>query len=227
MDEHMRPPKAATGAARGASSGRPYRMQRRAEHVDATRRRIVEATVRLHTTVGPAATSIAAIAEEASVTRLTVYRHFPDLELLFEACNAHWWASSQPPDPSGWTEIGDLEGRARRALGELYAFYRRTGDELYPIFRDRESMPAGAQAAAAEEWAHFADALLSGLAPPKMPGSVTSAAADRRLRAAAGHVVDLMTWRSLAVEQGLPHEEVVELGVRFLCAAPHDPRRSE
>ena len=69
---------------------RPYRMRRRAEQVDETRLRITEAAVRLHTTVGPAHTSIAAIAEAAGVTRLTVYRHFADLDTLFEACTAHW-----------------------------------------------------------------------------------------------------------------------------------------
>jgi AcrR family transcriptional regulator len=197
---------------------RAYRMRRRAEHVDETRQRIVEATVSLHTTVGPAATSIAGIAEEAGVTRLTVYRHFPDLDQLFEACTAHWRASNPGPDPARWTEFGDLEGRARHALGELYAFYRRTGDELYPIFRDMAAMPPRAQAAAAAESGLIAEDLVSGLVPP--------GAAGRRLRAAAGHVVGLATWRSLAVEQGLGHEEVVELGVRFLCAAAHDTRRT-
>jgi AcrR family transcriptional regulator len=195
---------------------RPYRMRRRAELVDSTRQRIVEAAVRLHTTVGPAATSIAGIAEAARVTRLTVYRHFPDIGRLFEACTAHWRSSNPGPDPARWTEIADLEGRARLALGELYAYYHRTGDELYPIFRDMAAMPPRAQAAAAAESGLIAEALVSGLVPPGAEG--------RRLRAAAGHVVNLMTWRSLAVEQGLPDEDVVELGVRFLCAAAHDPR---
>ena len=57
---------------------RPYRMRRRAETTDDTRRRIVEATVALHGTVGPAATTVLGIAERAGVTRATVYRHFPD-----------------------------------------------------------------------------------------------------------------------------------------------------
>src|ERR1039457_6337227 len=58
-----------------STKSRPYRMRRRAELVDGTRQRITEATVRLHTTVGPAHTSIAAVAEEAGVTRLTVYAY--------------------------------------------------------------------------------------------------------------------------------------------------------
>ena len=55
-----------------------------------TRQRIVEATVELHQTLGPAKTTIKAIAERAGVQRATVYNHFPDLQVLFEACNAYY-----------------------------------------------------------------------------------------------------------------------------------------
>jgi AcrR family transcriptional regulator len=65
-------------------------MHRRAEQVEQTRECITEATVRLHRTVGPAHTSIAAVADEAGVTRLTLYRHFADLDTLFGACRTHW-----------------------------------------------------------------------------------------------------------------------------------------
>ena len=84
---------------------RPYQMNRRAEQVDQTRERITAAAVRLHTTVGPSNTSIAAVAEEAGVTRLTVYRHFADLDALFDACRGHWRAANPAPD--------DLESRRR------------------------------------------------------------------------------------------------------------------
>ena len=81
-------------------------MRRRAEQVDRTRQRIVEATVELHGSVGPAATTIAAIAEAAGVTRLTVYRHFPDEDALFAARSAHWLARQQLPDPAAWPGRG-------------------------------------------------------------------------------------------------------------------------
>ena len=96
-----------------STKSRPYTMRRRAELVDQTRQRIIEATVRLHTTIGPANTSIASVAEEADVTRLTVYRHFGDLDVLFEACRGHWRAQNPPPDASAWLAIPDLEARAR------------------------------------------------------------------------------------------------------------------
>ena len=83
-------------------------MRKRAEHIDQTHQRIVEAAVHLHGTVGPAATTIAGIAEQAGVTRLTVYRHFPDEVALYLACSSHWMAQRVPPDPDAWAQLADM-----------------------------------------------------------------------------------------------------------------------
>jgi len=66
----------------------------------ALRRQITAAAVDLHSTVGPARTTISAIAERAGVQRLTVYRHFPEERDLFAACGAHWISENPPPDPA-------------------------------------------------------------------------------------------------------------------------------
>ena len=99
---------------------RQYRMKRRAEQEAQTRLRITESAVDLHGTLGPARTSISAVAEHAGVRRSTVYRHFPDEAALFGACSAHWAAANPPPDLGGWATIADpderLDGRPRRAL---------------------------------------------------------------------------------------------------------------
>ena len=76
---------------------RSYELKERAERVAETRRRIVEATVALHERVGPGRTTISAVAALAGVQRLTVYRHFPDERLLFDACAGHWSAQNPPP----------------------------------------------------------------------------------------------------------------------------------
>jgi AcrR family transcriptional regulator len=202
-------------------------MQRRAEQVDETRERITQATVRLHTTVGPAHTSIAAVAEEAGVTRLTVYRHFADLDALFVACRAHWVAQNPRPDAAAWIEIPDLEDRARRAFGELYSWYRDHADELYPIYRDAQAMPLSAQQATAAGNRQLSDALIAG-----QLGSI-SEQEGRLLSAVAGHLVDFWTWRSLAVQQGLDDRAAVSTAVRLLMAMidgtrnrPGSPTRS-
>src|ERR1700745_351430 len=105
---------------------RPYRKKHRAELEWRTRRRITESAVALHGTLGPAHTSISAIAEHAGVRRSTVYRHFPDEMALFAACSSHWRAANPVPDLDRWKAVEHPDERLRTALEELYAHYRRT-----------------------------------------------------------------------------------------------------
>jgi AcrR family transcriptional regulator len=186
-------------------------MRRRAELADQTRLRITEAAMRLHTTVGPSKASVSAIADEAGVTRLTVYRHFGDQDELFDACSRHWFSLNPPPDTAAWRTIPDLEERARRAFSELYGWYGEHGAELFPIYRDMVAVPHLARERMRAESRERADALIDGLDVPRT--------ARRRLRAVAGHLVGLMTWRSLVLEQGLAEDEAVDVATRLLGAA--------
>jgi len=187
-------------------------MGRRAELVEETRLRITAATARLHTTVGPAKTSIAAIAEEAGVTRLTVYRHFPDLATLFEACRDHWQAEHPIPDPMAWAESEDGASRVRRGLTELYGWYHANADALYPIYRDMATMPRSSQEAMRDDRRRLAALLLGG----SLGGSQTRRPNDPRAHSYARHLVDYRTWRSLVIENGLSDAEAAELGVHIL-----------
>ena len=120
---------------------RRYQMKRRAEQEAETRLRITESAVDLHGTLGPARTSVSAVAERAGVRRSTVYRHFPDERALFGACSAHWAASNPPPDLGRWRQVADPDERLELALGELYAYYRRSGSMLDRLLRDEEAVP--------------------------------------------------------------------------------------
>ena len=120
---------------------RPYRMKRRAELEEQTRRRITESAVALHKELGPARTSISAIAERAGVRRSTVYRHFPDEDTLFAACSSHFRAANPPPDPRAWAAIEDPAARTKTALRELYAFYGRTQGMYGSLLRDEPLVP--------------------------------------------------------------------------------------
>ena len=93
-----------------------YEMKKRAERQRETRRRIVEATVELHRTRGPANTTISEIAKRAGVNRLTVYNHFPDMTDLLRACSRSWTERHPAPDPTPWARIGDPQQRLRTAL---------------------------------------------------------------------------------------------------------------
>src|SRR3954466_361299 len=115
---------------------RAYTMRARKDAVDQTRTRITEATVRLHEDVGPAATTVSAIAELAGVTRLTVYRHFPDDGALIAACSAHWRSLHPAPDVVGWAALADPEERLRTALTQTYAWTRSAAPMLSKIYRD-------------------------------------------------------------------------------------------
>jgi AcrR family transcriptional regulator len=190
-------------------------MRRRAELVEGTRFRIIEAAVRLHTTVGPANTSISTVAEEAGVTRLTVYRHFADQDELFDACRRHFYEANPTPDTEAWRSISGLEERAGRAFSDIYGWYRDHGAELFPIYRDIASMPRSTQEQVRTDARARADALVDGLTVPDE--------SRRTLRAVAGHLLGLMTWRSLVLEQGLGDDEAVEVAVRLLCAAAAPP----
>ncbi len=185
-------------------------MTKRAESVDETRRQITGAAVRLHTTIGPAETSIAGVAEEAGVTRLTVYRHFADIDALFSACRAHFRAENPIPDPAAWSGIDGLEPRARAALAAMYGWFADHAEPLHPLYRDITAMPQVTQDAMRDDTRRLA-ALLMGKDVPQ-------GEAGRRLRAVARHVLDYRTWRSLAVDQELGSRAMVETAVRMLLS---------
>jgi AcrR family transcriptional regulator len=120
---------------------RTYQLKRRAERQDQTRQRIVDAAIALHTTIGPARTTISAIAERAGVQRHTVYSHFPDERALGLACSGCHIERYPLPDAAAWRAIADPEQRLRAGFGEIYSYYARHGDELAPILRDAASHP--------------------------------------------------------------------------------------
>jgi AcrR family transcriptional regulator len=184
---------------------RPYRKKRRAELEDQTRRLITESAVALHEELGPARTSVSAIAERAGVRRSTVYRHFPDDEALFAACSSHWRAANPPPDPSGWAAVGDPAARTETALSELYAFYRRTEGMYTSLLRDEPHVPA------VERRLRDFYGYLAAIQDVLMAGRGLRGGAASRTRAAIGHSLAFATWRSLAREQGLSDGDAVRL----------------
>ncbi len=179
---------------------RKYELKERARRQGETRQRIVEAAVDLHTSVGPARTTISAIAARAGVERHTVYAHFPDERTLFGACSAHWAAQHPTPDFAALAAIEDPARRLRRTLSELYGWYESVEDDLALFIRDAPLVPANAEVLAGTmtELAALADAL----------------ARDRprrkTVRAAIGHALDFETWRSLVRRQDLSRKQAVE-----------------
>ena len=191
---------------------RPYRMKRRAETQLQTRRRITESAVALHGTIGPARTTMSAVAAHAGVRRSTLYRHFPYESALFDACTAHWAIENQPPDLQAWAAIADADERLSLALGELYAYFARTERMLENLSRDEATVPIVAERFVAFHL--YFDAARDTL----VAGRRLRGAAKRRTQAAIGHAIAFTTWKSLVREQGLGGANAVAL-MRSLVAA--------
>jgi AcrR family transcriptional regulator len=174
---------------------RKYELKRRAERQAETRRRIVAAAVALHSTLGPAKTTISAIAEHAGVQRHTVYAHFPDDAALFRACSSHWRAQNPVPDVSG------LE--LREALRALYDWYERTERPVTLFARDSYLHP--------DIWAERErklDEIAEELARPL--------GRRRVVRAAVGHAIGFETWRSLVRSEGLSNAQAADAMAAFV-----------
>jgi AcrR family transcriptional regulator len=187
---------------------RKYELKERARRQEQTRQRIVEAAVDLHTSVGPARTTISAIAERADVERHTVYAHFPDDRTLFRACSAHWTASHPMPELETLAAMEDPVRRLRRALVEMYAWYESVEADLALFLRDVSVVPASADVIG-EMTAEFA--------------TVAEAASEgwprrKSVRAAIGHALEFETWRSLVRRQGLSRTQAVEAMTRLVSS---------
>lgn len=117
---------------------RAYTLKRRAERQAETRQKIVDAAVELHSTLGPAQTSLSMIAERAGVQRHTLYAHFPDERSLFMACSGHVFERHPPPDSAPWGAIRDPMKRLQTGLLALYEWYDCVAAAIAAPMRDAE-----------------------------------------------------------------------------------------
>lgn len=128
-------------AQKSASKKRSYRLGKRAEQQAETRRKIVEAAVDLHCSLGPARTTVAQIAERAGVQRHTYYAHFPEERSLFLACSKLALDRDPLPDPAGWSDLAPGQKRLSKGLEDLYGWYARNTGQASCILRDAEIHP--------------------------------------------------------------------------------------
>jgi AcrR family transcriptional regulator len=196
---------------------RTYELKRRAERQDETRRRIVEAAVELHSTVGPARETVAALAERAGVTRPTVYAHFPDADSLFRACSSHVRETVPPPDPGAWRAIPRPAERVRAALRDVYAYYGRLEPLLENIERDAAVLPI------LREIGSYRSRYLDEVRELLLDAWPAGEGATGRLRRAIGHALDFRTWQSLVRGQGCEPAEAARLMVTLVEAVAAQP----
>src|SRR5215212_1265619 len=186
---------------------RKYEMKRRAERQRETHRRITQAAVELHQTVGPARTTVSAIAEKAGVQRHTYYAHFPDLKDLYQACTAHYLEQNPLPEPPYWADVADAEERLRVALSEVYAYYAGNEAMLANVLRDAplDSVAQENMMSFYQYWESMRDALADAFG--------ASNERHEALLAAVALALDLQTWRTLVRQQELSQGRALELMV--------------
>jgi AcrR family transcriptional regulator len=200
---------------RESSTKRKYELKKRAEEMAETHRRITEAAIELHGTVGPSRTTMSAVAERAGVERRTLYRHFPSEADLFGACSAHYFATNPWPDLDDWRAIRDPRKRLERALDELYAYYERTEPMFSNVLRDAEVVDFARDAVAPlGEYLEDAAEIL-------IVGRQVRGRRRQLLMGALRHVLAFSTWRSLSAK-GIGRSDAVKLSTALVEAAARD-----
>jgi AcrR family transcriptional regulator len=186
---------------------RTYTLKRRAAQQAETRQRIVEAAVELHSSIGPAATTISMMAERAGVQRHTFYAHFPDERSLLMACSG--LAAERDPLPAAdpWRAIEDPARRLAAGLRPLFDWYARNAQRTACVLRDAEHHPLVKEVSQLRfgvPMAAYAQELGAGL--------------DARQRAMLRLAMTFFTWRTLTRDAGLSQDAAVDTMVRaILC----------
>lgn len=191
------------------SSRREYRSALREQQSEETRRRILDATVRVFAG-GAASTSIPAIAREADVSVPTVYRHFGSKEDLFAALYPHVVYRTAMTRPELPTSIDDFKRGALQQFASL--------DGLDDVERAAMASPAAREVRRANMPARIAYTreLANAIAPAQSP-------MDRerlmRLLVVLTGMAAYRTWRD---DLGCSAEEAaddIDWAVRALIAA--------
>lgn len=179
---------------------RKYTLKKRAEQQADTRRRIVEATVDLHGTIGPASTTLSMIAERAGVQRHTLYAHFPDERSLFMACSGLALERDPMPDAAPWSDIPDVRERLCAGITAIYGWYARNADLTACVLRD------------AEHHAMTRDVTQLRFGPPLASyRQVLGSGLTQRQRALLAVALNFHSWRTLADEGGLSPADAAEI----------------
>ena len=123
-------------------SPRNYNLGKRAQTIEKTRRRIVNATFQLHNEKGVIATSMQDVADRADVSLHTVYNHFPTVDDLVGGCAHKVIALLAPPGPDIFRGLDNLEPRLRKITNELFRMYARGSLQIETARCEASEVPA-------------------------------------------------------------------------------------
>lgn len=182
---------------------RKYSMDKRKAAVEETRRRILEATLALHSEKGIFGTSWQDIARRADVSVGTVYKHFPSLDELVPACGELIYAITRPPSLEDAPEIfagaRSLEERLERLISELFDFYERGAPYIETDFQERQ-LPV------VQEWEAHLRATITGLTRE----ALLPVRPDQRSVQTVSALLDFSIYKSF-LERGIPREQAANI----------------
>lgn len=184
---------------------RTYTLKKRAESQSETRRRIADAALELHSSIGPAATTLSLIAERAGVQRHTLYAHFPDERGLFLACSGLAMERDALPSAEPWRGLADRRERLRTGLAAIYGWYERNAQLAACVLRDAEFHLLTRETTEATMGPFIA-----------AYHEVLGAALTAKQRAMLGLALSFYTWRTLVREGGLSQADAVETMVQVI-----------
>jgi AcrR family transcriptional regulator len=191
---------------------REYKMVKRRDKVEETRRRIAKATYELHSTIGPAFTTVALVADRAGLPRQTVYRNFGTQLDLFRSCIAFGLEMHPLPDPDRWQSIADPGERLQVGLAQLYRWFEASEPVMTNSVRDFGVVQEAAEAMqpVGEVFQSIYERLCQG-----WEGS--------RVSPVLSLAVDFATWKKLRREQGMASSAIVEMWSDLICCRQLEP----
>lgn len=196
---------------------RKYSMDKRQAAVEETRRRILEASLALHSEKGIFGTSWQDIARRADVSVGTVYKHFPSLDELVPACGELIYAITRPPSLEDAPEIfagaRSLGERLERLISELFDFYERGAPYIETDFQER-------QLASVQEWEAYMRATIAGL----VREALLPVRPDERTVQAASALLDFPIYKSF-LERDIPKEQAANIMNEVLLCWINGARR--
>jgi AcrR family transcriptional regulator len=127
---------------------RAYNNENRRQQQVELKARIAEAAAALHKTQGAIATSYAQVAEQAGVSLPTVYKHFPTLDELVQACTAHVAALAPPFPAEAILAAPDLVSAVDALVAATDAMHAHF--QPWMVWREQQRIPALAEMLARE-----------------------------------------------------------------------------
>lgn len=192
---------------------RPYTLGKRADARDATRRRIVEATLACHLERGVLATTLRDIAARAGVSPGTVLNHFPRTPELVQACGELAAATWPFPGEEVLAGRAGVEDRVGALTTALFRAWDTPPAPIFPRLQlERAEVPV------LDAWFSDLEARHRALVRAALPAGASAAQ-----RALAYALTSFPTWRTLTSE-GLTTEEAAAQAASAVLAVLGRPR---